>query len=78
VVFVNVSIDKNRDKAIEYVNRLGIDGVNLFADDDLDVITRQFFISSLPLYYVVDQYGALTAYSGTLKDVQSDIMNLIH
>jgi len=78
VVFVNVSIDKNRDKAIEYINRIGIDGINLFADDDLDAITRQFFISSLPLYYVVDQAGVLTAYSGTLKDVQSNIMNLVH
>jgi len=78
VVFVNVSIDKNRDKAIEYVNRIGINGVNLFADDDLDAITRQFYISSLPLYYVIDQYGALTAYSGTLADVQNNIMSLVH
>jgi len=78
VVFVNVSIDKNRDKAIEYINRIGIDGVNLFADDDLDTITKQFYISSLPLYYVVDQSGTLKAYSGTLADVQNDIMNLVH
>jgi len=78
VVFVNVSIDKNRDKAIEYVNRMGIDGINLFADDNLEAITRQFYISSLPLYYVVDQYGALTSYSGNLGDVQNQIMNLVH
>jgi len=78
VVFVNVSIDKNRDKAIEYINRIGIDGVNLFADDDLDSITQQFYISSLPTYYTIDQYGAVTAYSGNLADVQDNIKNLIH
>jgi len=78
VVFVNVSIDKNRDKAKEYINRIGIDGINLFADDDLDAITRQFYISSLPLYYVVDQYGSLAAYSGTLADIQDNIMSLVH
>jgi len=34
-------------------------------------------ISSLPAYFVIDKYGNLTQYSGTIETVEQDLLTLV-
>ena len=77
VTFINISIDKDRNKAIDFISRFNIEGINVFADNDISSITQQYMISSLPAYYVIDKYGNLTQYSGTIETVEQDLLTLV-
>jgi len=77
VTFINISIDKDKGKALDFISRFNIEGINLFAHNDISSITQQYMISSLPAYFVIDKYGNLTQYSGTIETVEQDLLTLV-
>jgi len=78
VVFVNINVDEDIDKAYNALAKYDIKGINLFAKEKIDDISAQFNVSSLPAYFLIDQNGKLTPYTGNLGTVARDIENLLY
>jgi len=77
VAFLNVSIDKNREKAIAASYKHDVQGTNLYGDQQINKLSEQFNISGLPAYFVIDKNGEVTPYQGDLGSVEKEIRELV-
>jgi len=77
VAFINISIDKNREKSIAASYKYDVKGINLYADQQINKLSEQFNISGLPAYFVIDKNGEVTPYTGDLASVEKEIRLLV-
>ncbi len=58
VIFLNVSLDRQKDTWLNTLSSKGIGGVNVMANGDIESnVARSYQIKVLPLYYIIDRNG---------------------
>ena len=57
VVLLNVSIDKTETKWKTSLARVPIVGINTFANQNIDELKRNYQLSSIPAYFIVNKKG---------------------
>jgi len=59
VIFLNISMDENKDSWIQAVADEGITGINLYANGFGSSIVKDYSIKSIPAYFIIDVDGKI-------------------